>query len=149
MNKFLKKIMDIKKKFQEQLFFRKHKVNSWEEYNAKYDPDYNATSETIEGLFHGYHSFHFVETHMVDDFFGPMPSRIQIKKWCEENCTGKYRIQGVETWCFDDCRKYGKNIGMVELFVAFKNKDDAISYVLCYEPEIDKNMINLSYGSIV
>jgi hypothetical protein len=138
--------MDRKKKFEEQLFFKRYNVNSWEEYYRKYDSDFDENSKTIEGLFHGYHSFHSVETHYVGDLFGPMPSQAKIKKWCEENCTGKYRIQELETWTFDDHKKYGKNVGTVELFVAFKNKDDAIAYTLFYEPEVDEDKITLLYG---
>lgn len=133
-NKFLKKIMDRKKKFEEQLFFKRYNVNSWEEYYRKYDSDFDENSKTIEGLFHGYHSFHSVETHYVGDLFVPMPSQAKIKKWCEENCVGKYRIQELESWHFDDGLKYAKMESDIILVVAFKEKDDGVNYVLSYNP---------------
>lgn len=142
-------IINIYKSWKEKRFFKKHGVENWQQFNRKYDCDFNPVSKTIKGLFHGYHSFYLVETHYVVDLFGPMPSSQHISEWCEENCIGKYRIQEVETWGYDDMKMYSKYPGEIELFVAFKEQDDAINYAMFYEP-IQKNKIDLNsvYGYI-
>jgi len=141
------KIVEKFKVWREKRYLRRHGVETWEQFNRKFDPDFNSDSDTIAGLFRGYHSFYLVDTHYVADLFGPMPSSKHIAEWCAENCVGKYRIQELESWGFNDHSKWSKRPGEIELYVAFKEREDAINYSLFYEKP-DKEYLNLLYGQL-
>lgn len=137
----MKKIIEWFKIIKERLYLKRHDVETWEQFHRKFDPDFNSESTTISGLFFGYHSFHLVDAHFVADLFGPHPSSTHIREWCEKNCVGKYRLQELESWGFDDARIYTKQLGNVDLFVAFKEREDAINYALFYQKEELTNVV--------
>lgn len=134
------KIVELYKEWKQKRFFKKHGVENWEEYNIKYDPDFDYGGYAISEMFHGYPNVMLIPNPtLVADMFGPCIYSAPIIDWCKENCKGKYRVQIVSV-IVDEHGKfiYSGKYGEDELFVSFKNEDDAMLFLLTYDgPEIN------------
>lgn len=133
---FLKNIIEKYNSWKEQRFFKKHGVNNWEHYNLKYDKDFKNTAYKIKEMFHGYNTVIIIPYPvMVSDFFGTTIYTSDVNNWCKQNCIGKYRIQ-LLSLCKDVTTGelfYGSPQGLEEMLIAFKEKDDAASFIMLYD----------------
>lgn len=138
--KFINMLLQKYNAWKEQRFFKKHGVDSWEQYNLKYDKDFKKSAYLIKEMFHGYNTFIIIPNpKMVADFFGTTIYASDVTDWCKKNCVGKYRVQLMSI-----CKNlvtnefyYGSDISSEEMIVAFKEKDDAVSFIMLYDgPEL-------------
>lgn len=136
------KLISIYKNRKEKRFLKKHNVNSWFEYNYLYDPDWNRNATALTDIFHGYSVIMILPNiEWFDGFFGPMIETKNIIKWCEENCSDKYRVEILAIYMKDNdgsvvrATPYdGNNITSdEELIVVFKSKNDATDFIMLYD----------------
>lgn len=140
---YLNKLVDKYRSWKEQRFFKKHKVTNWQEYDLKYDPDFNKDGYYLKKIFHGYKVVILVSspTMIVKGFFGPFILCSPINDWCVENCKEKFRIQLMSlTELKKDEIVCNGVYGFEELVIAFKSVDDATLFLLTYNgPECKGN----------
>lgn len=114
---------------------RKSGYSDWESYFIGNDPDFNPAGQTVREQLHGYPyialvPFRHLET-VFEPLWGPMEHANHIRKWCKENCRGKFR-QHWERVIQDHAGQYLPNGigGYDELFFGFKNRKDYMIFVL-------------------
>lgn len=140
MNSMFYAIISKYKHWKEQRFFKKHGVCSWEQFNRKYDVDFDNSAHFVKDMFHGYNTIILVPNpQMIFDFFGTTIYSSRVGDWCNENCVDKYRLQLVSI--VEDINGeliYGAAYGSEELVIGFKSEEDASLFLLTYDaPEMN------------
>lgn len=123
------------RKWNEQRFLKKHGCETWQEYNRKYDPDYNTRASKIKDVYYGYPYVHCFENrnHCIYDWDIHIDGTYIITKWCEENLKNKFRFdfQRVFRASSTDNEWELNEIGGGDyIFVAFKDQKDYTYFLL-------------------
>lgn len=131
-------------------FLKKHNVNTWDEYNYYYDPDWNIKSDKLTDIFHGYSVILILPKQNWTDsgIFGLMIDVTNLQLWCSANCEGKFRILPMSTYKSADGNFYRNIFSQFasltvkfnpladeaeKAIVAFKNENDATNFILLYD----------------
>lgn len=123
-------------KYRERRLFKKHDVTSWYQYHRKTDPDINATGDTLQEIYHGYHSFFLVSSPTSWGMMGPWPCSKQINAWCNENSQVRCQLDILPLAYINNKLVPSPN-GQSEIMVAFKEKSDSVSYVMLFTGSTD------------
>lgn len=119
-------------------YLKKHGCRTQEEYDLKYDPDYNFRGHRIKKeVYHGYSvviPFYPARTtlnntlHILDQSL-----EHEIKQWCKDNCRDKFRYAWhrvlEDYWNTGEYEENGI-AGSDILFFAFKDRRDATMFIL-------------------
>lgn len=80
--------------WKERRFLKKHKCNSWEQYNHRFDPDRNQRASRVKDYYHGYNNWVAIEdtNHKVYYWDVAYDGIYVLSEWCKENFKGKFRF---------------------------------------------------------
>lgn len=106
-----------------------------QQYERQTDPDCNRLGHDIRDDY--YHGYPYV---MIYDSAGPWNNRFgnwttgvnQMNKWCDENCTDRWRDDIIEARTEGGRWKQGFAMGDQIMCVAFKNERDFVHYSLMW-----------------
>lgn len=123
------------KKWKEKRFLKMHGVSSWKDYNYYYDKDRDNTQTLIKKIYHGYKVIIVIPNpKFISDIIGVVPDSQKLWTWANQNCESKFRIDVVPIYETKYGELvYGGNVGSEEIIVAFKNKEDAINFIMTYD----------------
>ena len=125
--------------WQERRFLKRHHCETREQYERRYDPDYNIRATRISDYYHGYEFVHCIvpRDHYAYKIlwdYGPGGYREgnhDILDWCRENCEGKWRADYLRVmqnyWGEWEVNEIG---GGDYLFWAFQNEMDFMNFCL-------------------
>lgn len=134
-------IDEIKEKYKyyrDRAFLKKHGCETWEEYNRRYDPDYNIRATRIKDIYHGYpyvyrfdYNQHFAYRLLYD--YGPGGQRYgyhDINDWCNDNLSGKFRFDGHRVIKYNNEWEVNELGGGDYIFAAFEDEKDYTYFLL-------------------
>lgn len=75
-------------------FLKKHKCDSWEQYNYRFDPDHNIRATRISDYYHGYAYWTPIEdrNHLAYFWDVHLDGIYVMSQWCKENFKDKFRF---------------------------------------------------------
>lgn len=140
-------IKETYKYYRDRAFLKKHGCETWDEYNRRYDPDYNIRATRIKDIYHGYpwvycfeNREHFAYTLLYD--YGPGGCHYgynDIISWCNDNLSDKFRFDGhrvhkqtpIGNNGVEDSEWFINEIsGGDYIFAAFKSESDYLWFLL-------------------
>lgn len=139
--KFVEDIRATYKFYRDRAFLKKHGCETWQEYNRKFDPDYNPRASRIQDYYHGYPYVYCFENYQHDIYFWDVyrDGTFVISKWCEKNLQGKFRFDGhrvhkqtpIGINGSEDSEWFINEIGGKDyIFGAFQNEQDYLHFML-------------------
>ena len=93
-------LVGIYRKWSENRFLKKHKCETWEDYNRKYDPDVYHLALEIKNFYHGYpHVYCFDNhNHSIYDWDIAYDGVYVATNWCKQNLKHKFRFDFHRVW---------------------------------------------------
>lgn len=130
----LDKLRNKVHEFRERRFLNKHGCYNWKQYHRKYDSDFFASARYVKNAYRGYK---FVAKLPEEFYVFPMylDTTVDVEKWCEENCQGKFRgdwFRCIYDPKYDDY-EVNEMGGMDELFYAFQEEKDYMWFKLVWQ----------------
>ena len=125
--------------WKEDRFLKKHRCDSREQYEHRFDPDINNRATAIRDYYHGYSYVSCCEprSHYAYELLydhGPGGHRYgfnDMHDWCKEHCQEKFRVDYHRViknyWNRWEMNEIG---GGDHVFFAFKNKEDYFLFTL-------------------
>jgi hypothetical protein len=82
------------KQWRDRRFLKRHGVETWAQYNHRYDPDINWRATRVNDFYHGYPYVHCFENHRHEVYHWDvhLDGIYVLSQWCEDNCKGKFRF---------------------------------------------------------
>lgn len=133
--------------WQERRFLKRHGCSTREQYDRKYDPDYNYNADRVKNFYHGYPYWHVFENgshHCYKLLYdhGPGGHRYgyhDIQDWCKENAQHKFRMDFLRVFeqtpiglnGAEETEWWINEIGGGDhVFIAFKDPEDFFMFKL-------------------
>lgn len=113
-------------------FLKKHGCKTWKEYHRKFDPDCNIGARRIKDIYYGYPYVYCFENHQhsVYDWDVGYDGSYVVTKWCEENLTGKFRLDVHRVILYNGIWEINEIGGGDYVFAAFKDPKDFTHFLL-------------------
>jgi len=75
-------------------FLKKHGCETWEQYNYRFDPDYNIRATRITDYYHGYPHWTPIMDRNHQAYYWDVHSDgiYVLSQWCKENLKDKFRF---------------------------------------------------------
>lgn len=82
------------KTWQDKRFLKRHGVETWAQYNHRYDPDINWRATRVNDFYHGYPYAYCFENHRHEVYHWDLgiDGTHVLGNWCEDNCKDKFRF---------------------------------------------------------
>ena len=125
--------------YKEKRFLETHGCKTWREYERRYDSDVGYLARCSQAFYYGYPHVFALDPDGYRDLtaFGIHPyfeSIEKMTKWCEENCTGKWRNDWHRGfWNHHDHFEFNGIGGTDIMFFAFKEERDYIWFTLTWQ----------------
>jgi hypothetical protein len=82
------------KQWRDHRFLKRHGVETWAQYNRRYDPDIVWRATEIRNFYQGYPYVYCFENHRHEVYHWDVhiDGTYVVGNWCDENCKDKYRM---------------------------------------------------------
>lgn len=113
-------------------FLKKHGCKTWKEYHRKFDPDFNIRARRINDIYYGYPYVHCFENPKHEVYLWDLgyDGMDVVHKWCEENLTGKFRLDVHRVILYNGIWEINEIGGGDYVFAAFKDPKDFTHFLL-------------------
>lgn len=94
MPQYLKYFQKKLKQWKDKRFLKKHRCETWEQYNYKFDPDCNQRATRIRDYYHGYKHWMVIQNrnHYAYHWDVHEDGIYVLSEWCKENLDSKFRF---------------------------------------------------------
>lgn len=131
-------VVQVWKDWRERRFLKQHSCDTREEYDHKYDPEYNPKGYSIRDYYHGYPYFHCFDN--IDHYAyrmtfdcgpgGRFYGLDNIRTWIAENCQNKRRVDFLSVTCYNNEYEQNSITGENRIFIAFQDQQDYLLFLL-------------------
>lgn len=119
--------------WQDERYLQKHGCANWKEFYYKYDWDINHKAFTATEFYKDYPFVYYFHEDIYLRFGDFLQDYSTLKKWCEDNCSGKWRTDILRGIFIDNSTKPQFHIGDLSgwdhIFFAFKKESDYIWFI--------------------
>jgi hypothetical protein len=123
------------KTWRDRRFLKRHGVETWAQYNHRYDPDINWRATRVNDFYHGYPYVYCFENHRHEVYHWDvhLDGIYVLSQWCDNNCKSKFRFDFHRAmnapstaweWHINELS------GGDYIFAAFKNERDFLMFTL-------------------
>lgn len=123
------------KYYKDRVFLKLHGCKTWEEYNRRYDPDYNIRATRIKDIYHGYPYVYCFENRKNEVYYWDLAydGSYMLTIWCEVNLRDKFRLDSHRVFKAPSTSnewEVNELGGGDYMFAAFKSERDYVWFLL-------------------